>query len=207
MKSRPAAERPWAGHIAVIVGSGPSAITAPLELLRHRAKIVVVNESWKLAPWADALFACDEAWWDANDGLPEFSGRRFTASPRCKKQYGIELFCSTGTNSGLRAIYLAENLGANPIYLIGFEMHPKNGVHWHKPYERLRNPGQAEMRRWMIETEWAYDRFRNKGVRVFNCTPGSALKKYPHVTLEQVIIDGVGSSSSAIRERSPAPVG
>lgn len=196
--------RPWHGQAAVVVGSGPSAATAAIELLRDRVRFVVVNDSWKLAPWADALFATDEAWWDENAGLPEFAGLRFTASPRCMKRYGIDLFCSTGTNSGLRAIYLAEKLGGNPIYLVGFEMHPKNGVHWHRPYERLRNPGQAEMKRWAIETDWAYDRLWKLGVRVFNCTPGSALKRYPHVSLEKVI-DGIDGPRSADRARSAVP--
>jgi hypothetical protein len=197
----------WTGHAAVVVGSGPSSLTAPLELYRTRAKFIVVNESWKLAPWADALFATDEAWWHENGGLPEFKGRRFSASPRCAKQYGLELFCSTGANSGLRAIYLAQRLGANPIYLVGFDMHAQRGVHWHRPYERLRNPGQAEMKRWMLETDWAYDRLWQRGVRVFNCTPGSALKKYPYVPFERVMMDGIEGSCSTDRERSPASVG
>jgi hypothetical protein len=189
--------------MAVVVGSGPSAAAAPIELLRDHAKFVVVNESWKLAPWADALFATDEAWWDENDGLPQFQGQKFTASPRCMKKYGLELFCSTGTNSGLRGIYLAEQFGANPIYLIGFEMHPKHGVHWHRPYERLRNPGQAEMKRWLLETDWAADRLRSRRVTVINCTPGSALKRYPYIPLSQVI-DGFGRKSSAAATRSAA---
>lgn len=200
--------RPWVGNTAVVIGSGPSAASTQIELLRDRANLLViaVNESWRLATWADALFATDEAWWHANEGLPEFKGRRFTASPQCSKQYGIELFRSAGTNSGLRAIYLAEELGANPIYLVGFDMHAKNGIHWHKPYEQLRNPGRNEMRRWSLETDWAYDRLRKRGVRVFNCTPGSALKNYPYIPLE-VIIDGARSSSSTDRTGRPVSTG
>jgi hypothetical protein len=178
----------WAGHIAIVVASGPSAALEPLELYRDRAKFIVVNDSWKLAPWADVLFACDEAWWRLNDGCPQFKGRRVTASPNCMSHYGIDVFFSTGTNSGLRALYLAQRLGANPICMVGFDMHPKNGVHWHKPYDRLRNPSAAEMRTWRNETEWAAARFKEKGVQVINCTPGSALTKYPYIPLERVLI-------------------
>src|SRR5262245_39659104 len=118
------------------------------------------------------------------------------------KRYGIDLFCSTGTNSGLRAIYLAERLGANPICMVGFDMHPKNGVHWHKPRETLRTPGANEMRTWRNETEWAADRFKQKGVHVINCTPGSALTKYPYIPLEKVLLHayhGQGAADSARR--------
>lgn len=189
--------RPWAGCAAIVVASGPSAISAPLELYRSRAKFVVVNESWRLAPWADALFATDEAWWQANNGLPEFKGKRFTASPRTMKKYGLDLFCSSGTNSGLRAVYLAEAFGANPICLVGFDMHIRRGVHWHRPYERLRNPGKSQINTWIIETEWAAEIFKRRGVRVINCTRDSALSKYPYMPLEQVIIDGPASTNSA----------
>ena len=193
----------WKGHIAVVVASGPSAICEQLELYRNRAKFIVVNDSWKLAPWADILFACDEAWWKENNGCEEFKGRRVTASPNCMKRYGIDLFCSTGTNSGLRAIFLAERLGANPICMVGFDMHPKNGVHWHKPRERLRTPGANEMLTWRKETEWAAARFKEKGIQVINCTPGSALTKYPYISLGKVF-NAAASARAADAERSAA---
>src|SRR5262245_16467936 len=185
MRSKPVAE--WSGHIAIVVASGPSATLEPLERYRERAKIIVVNDSWRLAPWADVLFACDETWWDANNGCTEFKGRRVTASPNCMKRYGIDLFCSTGTNSGLRAIYLAERLSANPICMVGFDMHPKNGTHWHQKRDKLRTPGPNEMLTWRKETEWAAEVFKRKGVSVINCTPGSALTKYPYIPLAKVM--------------------
>jgi hypothetical protein len=191
----------WSGHAAIVVASGPSAANEPLVEYFGRAKFIVVNDSWRLAPWADVLFACDEAWWHANNGCPQFKGRRVTASPRCMEKYGIDVFFSTGTNSGLRAIYLAERLGANPICMVGFDMHPKNGVHWHAPHAKLRTPGAAEMLTWRNETEWAADRFREKGVRVINCTPGSALKSYPYMPLDQVI--NASSARDAGRPRLP----
>lgn len=194
----------WKGHIAIVVASGPTASAEPLEPYRNRGKFIVVNDSWKLAPWADVLFACDELWWKANDGCPQFKGRRVTASPNTMKRYGIDLFCSTGTNSGLRAIYLAERLGANPICMVGFDMHPKNGVHWHKPHAQLRNPGANEMLVWRNETEWAAEQFKAKGVQVINCTPGSALTKYPYISLAKVFAHARDSQSAAGLERLSA---
>lgn len=177
----------WAGHMAVVVASGPSARTAPVELLRNKAKFIAINDSWKLVPWADILFACDETWWKVNRGCTEFKGRRVTASPNCMKRYGIDLFCSTGMNSGLRGVYLAQRLGANPICMVGFDMHPKNGIHWHPERKHLREPGPHQMQLWRKETEWAAQQFKAKGVHVINCTPGSALTKYPYIPLERVL--------------------
>jgi len=191
----------WKGNIAVVVASGPSAKLESLNQYRYHAKFIVVNDSWKLAPWADILFACDEAWWQVNNGCPEFKGRRFTASPNCMKRYGIDLFCSTGTNSGLRAIYLAERLGANPICMVGFDMHPKNGIHWHDARKNLRTPGAAEMMTWRKETEWAAEIFWKKGVQVINCTPGSALTKYPYIPLGKVICYAAENQSLARQQR------
>jgi hypothetical protein len=200
MRSKPVAE--WSGYTAVIVASGPSAAKEPLILYKDLAKFIVVNDSWRLAPWADVLFACDEAWWKKNNGCEEFKGRRVTASPNCMRRYNIDLFCSTGTNSGLRAVYLAERLGANPICMVGFDMHPKNGTHWHKAHDR--NPGPNEMRTWRTETEWAAARFKEKGVYVINCTPGSALTKYPYVPLERVFAHGALRQGAANTARLSA---
>jgi hypothetical protein len=194
----------WAGHAAIVVASGPSAVMEPLEQYRERAKFIVINDSWKLAPWADVLFACDDAWWIANKGCPEFKGRRVTASPNCMARFGIDLFCSTGTNSGLRGIYLAQRLGANPILMVGFDMHPRNGTHWHPPRGNLRNPGASEMRAWRNETEWAAERFKEKGVFVVNCTPGSALTKYPYIPLNVALSHAARSQDSEVQSRRSA---
>jgi hypothetical protein len=64
----------WAGETAVIVGTGPSAKDAPLELARGRAKVFVIKGSYKLAPWADALYGLDQGWWIAHQGVPQFQG-------------------------------------------------------------------------------------------------------------------------------------
>ncbi len=173
-----------------MVGSGPSAAQTPLELARGRARVVAVNESWRLAPWADVLFAMDGVWWVDNGGVPQFAGRRVTASPHATEMFGLDCFSSNGATSGLRAIYLAERLGAKPILLVGFEMHSGNGVHWHPPHSTrvgLRNPGENEMKIWRDDVERVADKFAARGTVILNCTPGSALTCFPHVPFEQAL--------------------
>lgn len=67
----------WAGETVVVVCSGPSARLAPLHLAQGRARVVVVNESWRLAPWADACYSCDWPWWAHRGPTPDqFPGDR-----------------------------------------------------------------------------------------------------------------------------------
>jgi hypothetical protein len=68
----------WQGETVVIVAGGPSAATVNLECAKGRAKFIVINKAWKLAPWADALYAADFAWWGVNNGAPEFQGLKIS---------------------------------------------------------------------------------------------------------------------------------
>lgn len=180
----------WEGQIAVVVGAGPSAAKTPLEMARGKARVVAVNESWRLVPWADVLFAMDGAWWVDNRGVPQFAGRRVTSSPHATKMFGLDCFSCNGATSGLRSIYLAERLGAKPILLVGFEMHPRTGVHWHPPHSSrvgLRNPGKNEMKIWREDIERVASKFAARGTRIINTTPGSALTCFPHLPFEQAL--------------------
>lgn len=181
----------WKDQIAVIVGAGPSASAMPLELARGVARVIAINESWRLVPWADILYATDGIWWIDNKGVPEFEGRRFTSSPHAMTELGIDLFMAQGATSGTRALYLAERLQANPVLLVGFEMHCDNGVHWHPPHNgRLRNPGPKEMAIWRADLERVAPGFAERGMRIINCTPTSALTCFPYVNLIEALNGG-----------------
>jgi hypothetical protein len=60
------------------------------------------------------------------------------------------------------------------------------------------------MRTWRNETEWAAARFKEKGVHVINCTPGSALVKYPYIPLAKVFAYADQDAGTADRERHSA---
>lgn len=175
----------WCGETAVVVGSGPSAATTDIELAMGRAKVIAVNSSWRLAPWADALYSCDAAWWFHHHGVPEFTGQKFTSSAVAATAFGIELFTTAGSNSGLRAIRLAEKLGARRVLLVGFDMHIGGGVHWHEPHTgKLRNPGVNNMAIWRAEME---RQRRSLKAEIVNCTPGSALSCFPILNLAEAL--------------------
>jgi hypothetical protein len=184
----------WQGRTAVVVGSGPSAATTPLELTVGRAKMIAVNSSWRLVPWADVLYACDAVWWFHHNGAPDFPGHKYTSSPVSARKFGLELFNTTGSNSGLRAIRLAEKFGAMRILLVGFDMHVAGGVHWHDPHTgKMRNPGVNQMTTWRGDFERSLRHFR---ANIINCTPGSALKCFPFQPFFEAIDGGHSQARS-----------
>lgn len=197
----------WRGQTAVVIATGPSANSQPLDQIRGRARIIAVNDSWRLAPWADVLYACDRPWWIERRGVPEFGGLKISASPAvCKVcpdvrlvtlvaraqiltetigKIGCGLRYGNG-HSGFHAVNLAVQFGAKRIVLVGFDMRLDNGVHWHADRVPYRKDGKA-----MSECREALDgcapQFAELGVDVLNASPISALQAYRKVNLMEAI--------------------
>lgn len=177
------------------MASGPSAKDVPLRRLRGMAKFLAVNESWRLCPWADALYACDGAWWRRSGGVPEFSGAKLTYEIAAARQFGLTRIAidrgnnailaggdaiGDGGNSGFQALNLAINWCAKRILLVGFDMTIAAGEHWHGRHPAgLNNPRQATIKRW-LSAQWTTP----PGVKIINCNPESALAAYPKMSFE-----------------------
>lgn len=187
----------WSDETVVIVAAGPSARDAPLELARGRARFLAINESWRLSPWADVLYACDFAWWRLHDGVPEYSGLKLSQDARACAAYadlrrvhlhrqcdvlmsGRRGHIGDGGNSGFQALNLAIQFGAARILLVGYDMTLINGAHWHGHHPHgLNNPRPNTIARWLAACWSTPD-----GVEIVNCHPGSALAAYPKLTFE-----------------------
>lgn len=198
----------WSGATCIVVASGPSAKDAPLAIVKGRARVIVINESYRLAPWADALYAADAEWWQRQKGLVEFRGLRVSQSDQAAKYYrGIKLVRLkrvahllteprgviaagsdnrvSGANSGFQALNLAAQFGARRIILVGYDMTIDHGVHWHGPHGAgLRNPTVASLKRWREALDRAAPSFAAAGVEVLNASAISALTAYPRISLE-----------------------
>ena len=83
----------WAGETCVILAGGPSLEGWDLSSIREpkhqpfeydRPRIITVNDSWRLAPWADVCFFQDTVWWHisvisnrrSEDGKCDFADMR-----------------------------------------------------------------------------------------------------------------------------------
>jgi len=198
----------WSGHRAVIVASGPSAVDQPVDLARDRCKVIAINNSWRLAPWADVLYASDAAWWRENDH-GGFCGLRVSRSdvPGVHRVHlrGVEgayhndmVFEEPGTigaggSSGFQALNLAVQFGARDIALVGFDARVDLGVHWHGRHERTGNPTGSTAAIWAHHLDRQAGALAAHGVRVVNCSSVSALTAYPKMELE----DWLGTQSEA----------
>lgn len=132
----------------MIVASGPSA-RVDLEVIQGKARVVAVNNSLRLCPWADALYAADVAWWRGNRALWEgFGGlkigRQASVKGVCREARAFN--AGSSRNSGHQAIDVARMFGAQRICLVGFDMSARRGVHWHGDHKR--NPTARAMAAW-----------------------------------------------------------
>lgn len=191
----------WTGQDVVVVASGPSAKHTDFSCMRCHARVITVNTSWMLAPWADALYASDGLWWSTYNGCPIFNGRKFTSSPNIAKHYGLDILFTSGNNSGLRAIYLALALNARRVLLVGFDMHDLDGAHWHKPHPKtMHSPSKESMMLWRNEViVAAATHFRS--AMIINCTPGSAVQCFPRMQLSEALHGHDGNSSRTDQSR------
>jgi hypothetical protein len=196
----------WRGECVAIVGAGPSAKREDVDQLHNRIHVIAVNESYRLAPWADAVYSCDLAWWKLHKGLDDFPGLKLTHDAiACRtypalKRVQIESVTSddilidrpsyvgAGGNSGFQAMNLAIQFGATGIALIGIDCNLENGEHWHgrHPYH-MNNPAPSNVKRWRKAFDGVAEKLKNMGIDVVNCSAQSALTQYPKLTILQAL--------------------
>lgn len=194
----------WTGQSIVLVASGPSAASVNLNEAKGRARIIAINESWKLCPWADILFAGDYKWWEANEGCLTFPGMKVSIDRRaCEtQQWGInrlrgnradnriiiDLGVVGGCHSGFSALNLAVQLFPSRILLVGYDMTVEAGVHWHGPHrDGLKNPDASRVEKWRRGVDGAAGFIRERGIEVINCSPLSALRRYPKMAFSEAL--------------------
>lgn len=155
---------------------------------------IAVNDTFRLAPWADMLYAADTGWWrcHAQDAL-KFAGLKVTANSSCEfrdvlllNQTGYEGFdpnpknIRTGGNSGYQALHIAIHAGAARVALFGFDM---GGAHWFGKHKHpLRNTDPDTFKRWIKR----FPGLMGHGAEIVNCTPGSALECFPMARIEDL---------------------
>lgn len=191
----------WPQSSVVILASGPSLTVEQCELVRAWRTaapgryVIAINTTFKRAPWADVLYACDAAWWKKY--LPEveaeFGGALWSQDKEAARQFGVHLipslrlpglctqpgFIHQGGNSGYQAINLAVQAGAKQITLLGYDMNDRAGKHWHGKYTNgLPNTGTHLFLEWIRNFEQLASDLKTAGVSVVNCTPSSALTSF-----------------------------
>ncbi|RMD64399.1 MAG: hypothetical protein D6826_02525, partial [Alphaproteobacteria bacterium] len=206
--SRWSVPRRWPGATIVCAASGPSLAAPQLARVRGRWPVIVVNDSWRLAPWADVLYAADWRWWRKHTGVPAFRGLKVTIAnghgaplpwPEIKvlENTGIEGFerapggLRTGRNGGYQAINLAVHLGAARVVLLGYDMKPSadGRTHWFGDHEEWPTRPAIYRDVFLPHFDGLARALDEAGIAVVNCTPDSALDVFAKAPLAAVLAD------------------
>lgn len=188
----------WSGETVICVASGPSAsfveILAALRVAQGRARCIAINESHRLAPLADVLYAADYFWWLKHKGVPGFGGLKVSVSEEAADRFpglrciDLDRIVAAGRNSGAQAVNLAVLFGAARIVLVGYDMTLSHGVHWHGMHGGgSQNPTKSSLTKWGQQLDRAAASYEAAGVEVLNASPISALTAYRQVKLEDVL--------------------
>ncbi len=206
MKQYWTVQEEWPGSTIVCIGGGPSLTQAQVDACRDRrdsagelVRVIAINDAWRLAPWADLLYFCDDKWWQwhgkklahwrariarLEGGCHDFGDARIKVLRNIGRS-GLSEFrdgVMNGKNSGYQAINLAVHLGAKRILLLGYDMKAaidKGAVktHWFGDH-----PGGTSQDVYLQMLPW-FDTLppllKKRGIEIINCTPGSALRTFP----------------------------
>lgn len=195
-------DRAWPGSTIVCIATGPSLTREDVEACRDKARVVVVNDAHRLAPWADALWATDGSWWNHHRGVPTFTGLKYGITVPVGKWPGVQVITNTGTtglerkptgvrtgqNSGYAAINAAVHLGARRILLLGYDMGRRPGEPSHffgdHPKTLQRNAPYAAFAENFVSL---VDPLAALGITVINCSRRTALTCFPQASLAQAL--------------------
>lgn len=186
-----------------VVGGGPSCREFDFDRLRGRTVIAVNDVVWRL-PWSAAVFSLDRPWIQRNlPKLHQFAGEKYLAISEDRVDLTAEapqgttfllrqrsirgLSCDPrivhlgGGNSGFGAFNLAFLKGARRIVLLGLD-YTQVDEYWYGGDCRRGRSSQMYAD-WAREYAWTTCQLRQRGVRVWNASPISLIKVFPHVGL------------------------
>lgn len=194
----------WEGERVAVLCSGPS-LTADDAAKVTSLPRIVTNATYRLVPDADVVYGSDVFFWRHADYADVFQHPGWKVS--VEQQRGVEPYLPdgirvlrndgfegfsdrpdairTGGNSGYAAIHLAATAGAKEIIVLGLDM---QGTHWHGKHPHgLNNPREQSFVRWMRRFGTLAKELDRRGVKVWNCSPNSALEAFDKCQLASLI--------------------
>jgi uncharacterized Rossmann fold enzyme len=193
----------WEGETVCVIASGPSLTVEDCNEVKRRAwKTIAINDSYKIAPFSDVLYACDGSWWDVHvhEVKKNFINELWTQDKHAAKAYNLNYIKSEnkqglslkdviyqGANSGYQCTNLAYLWGAKRIILLGLDCSPdKNGkTHWFGKHPRpLSNTHPFE--RWKTAFNKIAEDLKKVNIEVINASRRTALTCFPNIYLENI---------------------
>lgn len=200
----------WAGQYVAIVGGGASVKPEDVDLLKDRLRVVVINESHRLAPWADVLYSCDHMWWEwRQNAWKDFAGLKVTQDPNAVAQFPqlkkinlrrqhdpVKHFLmdewgeiGSGQGSGFQVVNWLAQLAVKGMALLGYDgCTIDSKLHWHGRHEgRLNNPNQSTFVGWKQWMENAAPKLRELNIEMVNCSMVSTIGCFPRHSVEDML--------------------
>jgi hypothetical protein len=201
----------WRGQRCFIVGGGPSLKGFDFGRLRGE-RVIAINKAFFDVPWADIMFSMDRGFLDSvtSGELGEDCREAFQAFEGAP--LWLDIFHSSyppgiyslpsagkigwtrslteglfhGQNSGYGALGLALILGADPIYLLGFDCSkgPRGETHYHDGYPC--GLKQEDLDTFRSDFE-AGAPLLPPGRQVINLNPNSALKCFEFGDVDRIL--------------------
>lgn len=189
------------GTVCLVVCSGESAGPLKDPIRQFAGPVIAVKHGVLLRPDAPVFFMSGE--WTADIAaslLPKWARRHdptahaivrgrscpeldpvFKRITRSKLHGTLSALRDhvTGYDTGTSAINLAYHFGASTVLMVGYDM---CGGHFCK--HPLQNPPKDHFRRHMVPLAQMNEDAKQKGVRVINCSPGSAVEAFERGRLE-----------------------
>lgn len=173
----------------VCIASGPSLCRQDIQLASLlEAKTISVNNSWQLVAHTDIIFSGDIEWWAAYySGLNSGYAELWSSHAEAASRFNLHYFPAVGAyNSGLRAIQLAIHLGAEMVFLLGYDCSIKNGLHWHGAHGwDLNNPTENSIYGW--KKQFAALHKYQETLPIINCTRKTELDCFTRMTLTDAV--------------------
>lgn len=173
----------FSGKTVVCIASGPSLTEKDCRLVEASGHpCIVINSSWRLAPFADVLLAGDGEWWEAYGHEVDIPAHRVCCREEAAVSHGIEYFQPPAKrwNSGMAAIWYAQDNGADQVILLAYDCKAPHGQrHWHGDHALTQNPPLRMIRGWARN----FERMQ-VSVPVVNGSRNSAITRWPRTLLE-----------------------
>lgn len=189
--------------IAVCIASGPSLTLEDVTFCKGKATVYAVNDTYRLAPWADVLYACDEDWWDYHhEATKAVSSQKWSMSPVACRNYGLNYvkgkgkpalwssepdWIATGGNSGFQALNLAAVQGHSTVVLLGYDMQVTDAKrHWFGEHPKELNRG-SNYREWVQHFHKAAPFISKDSIKVLNASRSTAIGCFERVTIQEAL--------------------
>lgn len=182
----------WKGQTVVCIASGPSLTASDVALVRQTGyPVIVTNNTWQMAPWANVLLGFDAKWWlQYTADLGSFAGERVTCTTKVPGADCLahQVWFQPFGNSGAAAISLAVTGEAAAVWMLGFDCKPAadGRRHWHADHpEPLSNA--RSMSAWQAKFSRTANYAKKSKCKVTNATRDTALTCFERKSLEELL--------------------